>query len=114
MINVTESDITLIARNIIGLIHAMDQSIARVDCPTISDNDPNNLQPHLSNIQFGGNLTTEQKRTAQNLINQYADVFTVNPKKPQTTNLMKIVSLPLTLFQLIIKRADSPSLGVRN
>ena len=89
MINVTESDITLSSHKIIGLTQAMDQSIARVDGSTISDNDPNNLQPHLSNIQFGENLTTEQKETAQNLINQYADVFAVNPKKPQKTNLME-------------------------
>ena len=73
MINVTESDITLRAGKIIGLNHVMDESIACVGCSTISDNDPNNLQPHFSNIQFGKNLTAEQKETAQNLINQYAD-----------------------------------------
>ena len=67
----------------------MDESIARVGCSTVSDNDPNDLQPHLSNIQFGENLTAEQKETAQNLINQYTDVFAVNPKKPQITNLIE-------------------------
>ena len=69
---------------IVGLIHAMDQSIAHVDCSTISDNDPNNLQPHLSNIQFGKGLTTEQRRTAQNLINTPTYL-----KKPQKTNLVE-------------------------
>ena len=50
MINVTESDITLSARKIIGLIHVMDESIARVGCSTISDNDPNNLQPQAFSL----------------------------------------------------------------
>ena len=49
MINVTESDITLSARKIIGLIHVMDELIARVGCSTISDNDPNVTPYGVSN-----------------------------------------------------------------
>ena len=32
---------------------------------------------------------TKQKEAAQNLIDQYADVFALNPKKPKQTNLVE-------------------------
>ena len=81
MINVTVTDITLKPSKIIGSIHPLSELIARVECAAVSDNEFPHSHPDLSNIQFGKNLTTMQKEAAQNLIDQYADVFALNPKK---------------------------------
>ena len=86
MINVTKNDLTLKPRKIIGSIHPVSKSIA--PC-AVSDNELPHPHPDLSNIQFGENLTAKQKEAAQNLIDQYADVFALNPKKPKQTNLME-------------------------
>ena len=53
MINVTETDITLDPRKIIGSIHPMSESIGCVECAAISDNELPHSHPDLSNIPFG-------------------------------------------------------------
>ena len=53
MIKVTETDIKLKPRKIIGSIHPMSESIAFVECAAVSDNELPHSHPDLSNIQFG-------------------------------------------------------------
>ena len=61
MINITEIDITLKPCKIIGSIHPMSESIACVECESISDNELPHSHPDLSSIQFGENLMTKRK-----------------------------------------------------
>ena len=62
MIKVTDSDITLKPRKIIGSIHPMSESIAGVECAAVSDNELPHSHPDLSNIQFGENLRQSKKK----------------------------------------------------
>ena len=62
ILNTTETDIAINAHKIIGLIHPMDKSIARVD-RSECESTPNELNTHLNNIHLGENLAGQQKET---------------------------------------------------
>ena len=83
VLNVTEADVTLNCRKLMGHIFQPDELI----CDIKTSNE--NSSPPISQLQYGGNLTSEQGIKVRELIKKYDVLFTENSKKPKQSKLIK-------------------------
>ena len=84
ILNVTETDIVLHNRRIVGVLHSTE--LQNSSCESI-----NRVieQSSTQMIKFGENLNQDQRRQLTELIHEYKDVFAENPKKPKCTTMME-------------------------
>ena len=51
------------------------------------DNETADANPPIEQVEIGGNLSKEKKAEVRSLLEEYADVFAIDPKKPARTKL---------------------------
>ena len=77
VLNVNENPVDLYPRKCMGRLLSVKTTASNASQPFV--NNPTNC---TDSIAFGDNLTDDQRRQLETLINDYQDVFANNPKKP--------------------------------
>ena len=85
ILNVTEADIKMQGRTIVGSLH----KAADIVCSINHESNKQKVFQHLEGVTIGENLTNSQQRRMNELIEKYQDVFATNPKKPKQTTTME-------------------------
>ena len=85
ILNTSESEIILKNRSMVGHLNEACEVLACLETSIETKGDTE----HLEGVEFGENLSAEQKKQLSDLIFEYSDIFAKNPKKPSRTNLMQ-------------------------
>ena len=92
MLNVSNQDIEISSRKLIGYVHPTGEILAEIKSNNNIISTPVQFpenNPVLNPLQMGASLSGDEKIKLQTLINRFGDVFAVDPKKPRLNKIMK-------------------------
>ena len=83
LLNITESDIVVKSRKVMGFINPLGSVVNGISTET----EPPERRNSLDAVTYGDNLTYSEKSQLQSLIRVFDDIFAADPKNPTLTNL---------------------------
>ena len=86
LLNVSETDVVLKSRRVMGEIHPAGNIVCSVDDKTAGARNVEHA-PDMSEVVYGSNLTSTQKKRMENLLHRHKNAFVTNPKRPKSVTI---------------------------
>ena len=86
LLNVSETDVVLKSRRVMGEIHPAGNVVCSVDDKTAEVRNVEHA-PDMSEVVYGSNLTSTQKKRMEDLLHRHKNAFVTNPKRPKSVTI---------------------------
>ena len=86
LMNITETDVVLKSRRVIGEIHPAGNIVCSVvdKAPGVGSMEHT---PNMNEVVYGSNLSSIEKKRMENVLHRHKNAFVMNPKRPKTVSI---------------------------